>query len=217
MKIAILSESSADDAALRILVDAIVEVRSEPVAVNLRTRGWPAVRIDLPPVIRALHYRTDADGLVVVADSNHSPFVPNNTPSRLHELQQRVQTLLASLSPVHGRPVIPVAIGVACPAIEAWLLCHRRPEISEAAWQTGLATKIDPYTKLDLKRFLYGVERPSLKLETEKMIEAATELSAKIDVLEAQFPLGFGAFARELRRWRKDKDSDNKPKKIEAG
>jgi hypothetical protein len=202
MKIAILSESSADDAALRILVDGILNVQTVAVAVNLRTRGWPAVRIDLAPVIKYLHYRTDAEGLVVVADSNHSLFGPNNSQTRLVELQQRVRTLLGELRPLLGRPVLPVAIGVACPAIEAWLLSHRRTEISEAAWQSGLATKIDPYSKLDLKRYLYGVERPSLKLETDKMIEAATELSAKLDHLENQFPVGFGALTTELRKWR---------------
>lgn len=202
MKIAILSESSADDAALRILVDATLGVRTEAIELPLRTRGWPAVRTILPTVIKFLQYRTDADGLVVVADSNHSPFAPNGTNSRLHELQQRVQSLLASLSSVHGRPILRVAVGVASPAIEAWLLSHQRQNIHEEAWQTGLTTKRDPYSKLELKRYLYGVERPSLKLETEKMIEAANELSTQVDHLERQFPAGFGALAAELRRWR---------------
>ena len=87
MKVAILSESSADDAALRILVDGVLGVRTEEIDLSgtLRSRGWPAVRTVLPVVLKYLQYRTDADGLVVVADSNHSLFGANNTHSRLNE------------------------------------------------------------------------------------------------------------------------------------
>jgi len=202
MKIAILSESSADDAALRILVDGTLGISTEAVSIPLRTRGWPAVRTVLPTVIKYLHYRTDAAGLVIVADSNHSAFGPNNTHSRLLELQQRVESVLASLTPVPARPAFRVAVGIACPAIEAWLLSSQRANVNEATWQRGLVTREHPYSKLDLKRYLYGVERPSLSLETEKMIEAANMLRTQLNTLETQFPIGFGSMAEELRHWR---------------
>ena len=44
MRVAILSESGADEAAMRILVDAILGITTVPVAIQLVTRGWP----DLP-------------------------------------------------------------------------------------------------------------------------------------------------------------------------
>ena len=72
MKLAILSESPADEAAVRVLVEGVLKepiVRVEP---QLRARGWPNVAQLLPAVIRHLHFNTDADALVVTVDSDDS-------------------------------------------------------------------------------------------------------------------------------------------------
>lgn len=70
-----LSESAADDAAVRVLAEAILGQSLQAVLpAGLRTRGgWPAVLQILPTILKHLHYRTDAEGLVVVVDSDKSP------------------------------------------------------------------------------------------------------------------------------------------------
>lgn len=74
MKVAVLSESSADEAAIRVLVDALLSQEAEaPSSMPpIRKRGWPAVRNVLPAILKALHYQSDSDGLVVVVDSDLS-------------------------------------------------------------------------------------------------------------------------------------------------
>ncbi len=85
MRVAILSESSADEAGLRVLVDAVLGVKTEPVAMNLESRGWTSVLSTLPTISKALQYRTDAEGLVVVVDSNHTYLARDEPKNRLRE------------------------------------------------------------------------------------------------------------------------------------
>src|SRR4051812_24290344 len=74
MKVAVLSESSADEAAIRILVNGILGGQTQEVPpLSYRSRGWPSVIRVLPAVLKYLHYRTDADAVVVIADSDDSP------------------------------------------------------------------------------------------------------------------------------------------------
>ena len=71
----VLIPTSADEAALRILVDAVLGVvTTVPSTTPLRSRGYHAVRSILPVIIKELHYRTNAEGLIVVVDSNHRAF-----------------------------------------------------------------------------------------------------------------------------------------------
>jgi hypothetical protein len=104
---------------------------------------------------------------------------------------------------VPGRLPLKIAVGVAMPAIEAWWLCKAHPHVSEAAWEKGLDEKRDPYTKLELKRLLYGSEISSLGHMTQKMVAAAEGLKNDLTVLERAFPHGFGSLAREIRSWRR--------------
>ena len=203
MRVAILSESPADEAALRIIVDSILGTRTTPVDLSLRSRGWPSVRDVLGAVIRSLHYKTDADGLVVVADSNHNSVIEPIPKNRLRELLAIVDRNHSALNSKGGRVPIRVAVGIASPAIEAWWLCKKHAEITEANWEKGLKEKNDPYTKLVLKQRLYGVDLPSIALTTERMTQAARELATEIAFLENRFPNGFGSLAKQLRAWRR--------------
>ena len=73
MKIAVVSEFTADEAAVKILVDSVLSIETDLVASRRwRPRGWPSVLNLLPTIIKDLHYNTDADGLVVVVDSDES-------------------------------------------------------------------------------------------------------------------------------------------------
>jgi hypothetical protein len=203
MRVAILGESRADEVALRILVDAVLQLETTPVAIELRSRGWPYVRNALPAVIRFLYYRTDAEGLVVIADSNHTSVVQNDPKNRLRELQEAVRSTKETFSVVPGRVPLRFAVGVASPALEAWFLCKRHPEVDEAKWEKGLLETRDPYSRPELKRRLYGSDIPSLDLEIQQMVQAANELRTDIVHLERQFPNGFGNLARQLREWQR--------------
>src|SRR5437879_2482985 len=86
MNIALLSESPADEAALRVLVAAVLGARPHFLSPGLRARGWPNVAQVLPAVIRHLHFQTDAELLVVVVDSDDSVVhtAPHERPDYFH-------------------------------------------------------------------------------------------------------------------------------------
>lgn len=209
MKIAVLSESEADEAVLRVLVEGILGTRTEPVPhIPLRSRGWPAVRNLLPVVLLHLQYRTDADALVVLVDSNHSPVhqashrtEEADTRCRLCELQRSASRTLQGFSPTGEGRLIRVAIGLAVPSLEAWLRCGHDTDVSEAAWQEGLNRKRDPYTRNELKNRVYGTDRPGLGLQKRRGIEEAERLTQDLATLEDRFPVGFGSFAARIRTW----------------
>jgi hypothetical protein len=210
MKVAVLSESSADEAAIRILIDAVRGEISQPVgALRLRSRGWPSVREILPKVLSHLHFHTDADALALVVDSNHKPphrgtSPPGETcdpPCRMCALRVIAEQTLNQLRPVAGRSRLKLAIGLATPAIEAWYLCGIDPHVNEAAWINGLRSNQDPYTKGQLKQSVYLTDRPSLAVETRYAVESARRLAANIVSLERLFPNGFGSLVRDVRSW----------------
>lgn len=205
MRVAILSESSADEAALRILVDGVLGIQTTPVATNLRSRGWTVIQGNLISIAKFLHYRTEAEGLVVVVDSNHTYLSAEEGKNRLRDFQELVERCRKQLSPVSGRSApLKIAIGVAAPAIEAWWLCKAHALINETAWEKGLDESHEPYSKLELKRKLYGnLEVFPLELMRQRQAEAAHEAIKNIAILERNFPNGFGSLAKELRAWRK--------------
>jgi len=115
MKIAVLSESPADEAAIRVLVDGVLGKPTQTIAFPpLRTRGWQGALGALPAVLRYLHYATDADGFVAVVDSDHSPVhQPSHEQSgsedgecRLCKLREIVARVQSQLRDRAGRPPI---------------------------------------------------------------------------------------------------------------
>jgi hypothetical protein len=162
-------------------------------------------------VLRQLHYHSDAEGLVLVLDSNGSPphRPEHEAPQgrdpkcRLCNLRNIIDDVFAKVRPRPLLPTLKVAVGLAVPAIEAWLLCGDDPHVTEAAWINGLKERRGrmPYTEGDLKRRLYGTTHPSLAIATEKMQAAATRLCQNLAHLESLFPHGFGALLKNLRSW----------------
>jgi hypothetical protein len=75
MKIAVLSESPADEAAIHILTASLLGRQTQPIEPSRpsRTRSWPAVLRVTPAVLRELHYRTDTHAFAVVVDADASP------------------------------------------------------------------------------------------------------------------------------------------------
>jgi hypothetical protein len=212
MKVAYYAESPADEAALAIITEGILRQQTETVShVGYRSRGWNSVVSVLPVVLRQLHYHSDAQGLVLVLDSNGSqPHLPEHElpqardpKCRLCKLRGIVDDVVAKLRPRTYLPPLKIAIGLAVPTIEAWLLCGEDSHVTEAAWINGLKESRSrmPYTKGDLKRRLYGTTHPSLAIETEKMKAAATRLCGNLAAIESLFPDGFGALLKSLRSW----------------
>jgi hypothetical protein len=218
MKIAILSESPADEAAVRILVEAIV---GEPVSLaevrNRRPPGYSGVLKALGVVFRSLYFTPDADGLyadglVVVVDANGSEIHTqgHDTGSvmcgdcRVCALRELVREERRRLPIVAGRPRLRCAIGLAVPAVEAWLLSAREPGLAEEVWNAARREQPprEPRKRARLKELAYGTTRPTLELATARMTEYAREISKDLPRLRGAFPGGFGAFAAEIESWR---------------
>lgn len=210
MKVALLSESPADEAALRLIVEGVLGEPVELIQPPLRARGWPSVARVLPVVLRHLHFQTDADGIVVTADSDDTVVhtVEHEDPGYFHpgcrlcELRAIVRQTLKHLPPAQGRPRLHAAVGQAVPAIEAWYLSGRDDTVTEEAWRTGLERGEPPYTRRELKQRVYGTFRPSLSQEVASAVAEIGRHGGDFRRLENDFPGGFGALATALRRWR---------------
>lgn len=211
MNIALLSESPADEAALRVLVQYVLGGPFATVQASLRARGWPSVELVLPAILRHLHFNTRADGLVVVVDSDDSPVhtAEHEAPGyhhpycRICRLRTVFRRTLRNLPPAQGRARVLRAVGLCVPAVEAWYLCGRDPSVTEAAWVDGQAAGRLPYTRRELKWRVYGTERPALPHEIRRAVQAVSRHHGDVRRLENDFPQGFGALARDLRGWRK--------------
>ena len=90
---------------------------------------------------------------------------------------------------------------MAVPSLEAWFRCGVDSQVSEAAWIVALRSGKYPYDVKRLKQAVYGTDRPSIQLETQKMVEHAQRLVSILDQLEKWFPNGFGALANAVRSW----------------
>ena len=211
MNIAVVSEFTADEAAVKIFTDSILGIETELVAPRrLRPRGWPSLLSLLPTIIRDLHYNSNAEGLVMVVDSDETPChesshetaLGENATCRLCQLRLVVSRELQRLSEVPNRAQLKVAIGLAVPAIEAWYQCDVDAHVNEATWIRKLEGERITYDKTSLKNASYGSERAPLAVRTEKAKEAAERLKNHLDLLERLFPNGFGTLRRDLESWR---------------
>jgi hypothetical protein len=160
----------------------------------------------LPAVIRHLHFNTDTDLLVVVADSDDSVVhsEEHERPDYFHPLCRVCQMrgvfrrTTKKLPRAHGRERVLRGVGVAVPAVEGWYLCGRDPSVSEAAWVEGQANGKLPYSRAELKWRVYGTDRPSLPHEIRCALNEVARHHADSRRLENDFP-GFRALARDLR------------------
>jgi hypothetical protein len=209
MKIAVVSEYLADEAAVKILVDAVLGVETELISPRLRPRGWPSVLNLLPNILKHLHYSTDAEGLVVVVDSDESPQHKSShlasdekeLSCRLCQLQSTVELESGRLPSRVNRNPIRIAIGLAVPAIEAWYRCGIDPHVTEFEWARKLRGERITYDKRSLKHSAYGSDRAPNSLMTALAKQSAQRLLTNLVQLEQVFPLGLGSLLRSLRGW----------------
>jgi hypothetical protein len=209
MKVGLLSESPADEAALRVFLEALLRERVEVLQPPLRARGWPNVMQVLPAVLRHLQFQTKAAALVVVADADDTPLhdADHADPNRFHplcrlcQLEMTIRRARKGWRVPEGRAPVATAVGLAVPAVEAWYLCGRDAEVGEEGWRRAQARGGAPYTRRDLKWRVYGTVRPPLALETARAEAEARRLAGDLRVLENAFPNGFGNLARAVRHW----------------
>jgi hypothetical protein len=212
MKIAFFSESVADESALRIFVAGILgeEIEATNLPNRLIYRSSSHLDKDLPAVIKAVHYNSDAEALIVVSDSDDTPVHTKDHEEnkigkcRLCQLRTAVGETLSKLQAVAGKDIIKVAVGVPVPAIEAWYLYGINPQLYEATWIRRQSGENIAYDRKSLKEEIYGTSRPSLDLETERAAAEAERIikSGLLEDLEQAFPFGFGSFANEVRSWK---------------
>ena len=213
MKITIFSESPTDEAAIKILIEAILgeEIEEVPRPNQLRSRGVDAFLQYSPVVIRSAYYQTESEAVVLVCDSNDKPVhIPEHDEKisadslkcRFCILKRKVDETLESLKPIPNRAMIKVAIGVAVPAIEAWFMCGKQLDPSEDKWirkqHKGETVR---YDKTSLKRKVYG-ERSLKNKRIEIAIQEAERLAKNLELLNEKFPNGFGSLAIETSKWK---------------
>lgn len=206
MKVALLSESPADEAALRVLVTAALGVPPRFVSPGFRARGWPNVAQIMPAVLRHLHFNSDTHALVVVVDADdsvvhtHAHEAPGyfHPRCRMCHLRAVYRQTTKRLPRAHGRDRVLRVIGVAVPAIEAWYLCGRDEGVTEAIWLEGQERDSPPFTRAELKRRVYGTDRPSLAHEVVCALRETERLGRDTRRLEHDFP-GFATLASDLR------------------
>src|SRR5882724_2900374 len=75
MKTAFIGESPADEATLEVLVEGLLGIRPvvEDITSLSRSRSWDSAMRLVPLAIKHLYYQSDAEGLVVLVDSDFSP------------------------------------------------------------------------------------------------------------------------------------------------
>lgn len=213
MKVVIFSESSVDETAIRNLIQGLLGGDVDcPTVPWLKTRGWPSVLEVLPKVVQYTYYETDARGLAVVVDSDHTPLhrqVHDQTlicheKCRMCRLRSAVRETQKHLTSVPERGPLGVAIGLAVPAIEAWYRCGVDHGVNEAAWSRALDSGDYPYDTRRLKQAVYGTDRPTIVTALQAAAEQTRRLvdQNELSRLHQNFPLGFGILAEEVRSWR---------------
>lgn len=211
MKVRILCESPADEAAIRILLRAILGDELETVPPSRGRPGGlePVLRL-IPPTLKELHYQRTADALVVAVDSDQSEVhrpeheEPNGTNDRCRvcRIEERLQDVRKNLTAGPGSRPIETAVAVATPAIEAWYQFGSDPGCTEVGWIQKLRQGVNAREEIKrLKRAVYGTDRPSLSHAKQCAVESAERLTVDLGSCARAFPHTFGRFVKAVERW----------------
>ena len=209
MKIGILSESKVDEAVYKILVESILDRPVEIMKSYRKRGGWAQAKALVRAIIRELHV-AGADGFVFVGDSDNTPphaashdELPNGSPGcRLCEIRQIVAAATQGLRARSGQPRLKTAVGMATPAIEAWLLSGLEPNRTEAWFREEQSLgKLSGQTRRDLKIHKYGSLEASADIKLQRTLENAQRIAGDLDGLEQRFQFGFGHLRKDLAQW----------------
>ncbi len=206
MRVAILSEGKTDAAVVRLLVDAVLGIETQPVPELVPIHaGWPAVLESLASALANLMGRNDCDGLVVSFDLDGSIVYPDEGDPYLKFLRRRdvkqiIDAHTADCANAGTQPVR-IAVAAALPALEAWLLAGTKLAQDEAHY---LAIEPDERTRQQraaLKRQKYGTTDPVGPKAIRAALANAERLAADLSILRTHFPIGFGCLEADLRSW----------------
>lgn len=213
LRVAVLAESETDDAVAREVVAHVRQSRVTAVAVpSIRTRGWDAMLRQLPIVVKAVYYQSEADAFVVLADTDatvpHDPAThaaPPPAGCRWCLLQSSLAQTLQRLARQGLRPAgtpLFTAVGTPVPAVEGWLLAGRAPHASEASWrQRGPhAAAASEEFKRQLKREAYGAGPPFRDMPS-RASELIREVLTSAGALRTAFPGGYAPLEDAIRSW----------------
>jgi len=201
MKVALLTESSADAAAVRVFAREVLGPDTEFVEPELRARGYDSVLANLLSVYKGIHFFRQTEGLIVVVDADHSPPDASDPDSRHRIFTDRLAKLQAEVTAIEDYPKVKTAVGVAASSIEAWLLF---PRYTEAEWIRQRELGVHSADEIKrLKVLLYGSDRVPLALETERMVAAAERIisDGQLEALAESYPSGFKPLIAALQAW----------------
>ncbi|MCI0659354.1 MAG: hypothetical protein L0170_20055 [Acidobacteria bacterium] len=209
MKIGFYGESPADQAGMAVLTEGILGAPPELIDMDLAAHGVTSVLQGLDGVFRGLHYLSNAEGLVVVVDSDNTELhdasheLPGQAAEncRLCQVRQIVTRAQKQVKTRQGRLALKIAIGLAVPSIEAWYLVGKEHQVGEAVWRVGLKANHFPFTRPQLKELVYGTDRPSLDRMIEYVLTEKRRIIGNLSAIETAFPDGFGLMAQAIRSW----------------
>ncbi|MCH8260560.1 MAG: hypothetical protein IIC46_10185 [Planctomycetes bacterium] len=209
MKIGILSESEVDEAAYKILVESILGHPVDLFKDYQKRGGWSQAKKLIRPIILDLHY-SGADGFVFVGDSDSTPphiashYQLDEVPEdcRLCEIRRLARSLIETLPARSGQPQLKVAVGMATPAIEAWLLSGIDAHCTETRFRDDHSNgRLTRQTRLDLKIKKYGSLHASSDIKMRHTLENANRIAEDLDGLQQRFQFGFGHLRNDLAQW----------------
>lgn len=207
MKVVTLSESENDEEAILVLARAstIAPLELAP-GPALKARGVKTLLQFVPGAIRYC-LRIDADGLIVVADSDHTEVHSadhgrdqRKAHCRLCNIHAAIDAQLEELKHTLRYRPVEHAAGIAVPAIEAWALYGVDALASEAAWAVERGAGRHLHIKVSFKQAVFG-DRVGLGVRRSRLVEAMERVSGDIEGLIAAFPNGCGPLIADLRRW----------------
>ncbi len=198
--VAILSESPADEACIAIIAEAVIGAPIVPFQPPLHRRpnGWPSVLNLLPVLTWYLYHRTNAEGLIVVVDADDTSVHPDGKDNRRNQIRHCLEGIVRKFD---SSRAFPTAVGVAAPALEAWLLAQRHPKINERPWHALTVPGNGRPLRQQYKRMLYHTHSPSLQLSTRRMVAAAHQMTPHLDSIAKRFPYGLKSLISDLREW----------------
>src|SRR5438128_3606915 len=120
MKIGYYCESPADQAALAVFTEGILGTPPEPINMDLEAHSVPGFFSALDGVFRGVHYNSDAEGLLVVVDSDdtelhdpaHEAAAAGVERCRFCQARKIIVQAQRQLKVRQGRAQLRVAIGL---------------------------------------------------------------------------------------------------------
>lgn len=180
---AILGEGPGD---VYFLGQLIRFLSRQPVELELYTAaGWPRMKGLIQPTLRKA-FHGGSNMVVIGLDVDDSDWnSARSTFERQLEVKREIESALARLP-------FNVLVAAAVPSREAWLDFLTGGPSSEASWQQRDRRRPGKLLRRELKKKVYGSERPDRATEMTVIEEAILQLPNRCQDLHRHFPGGLG-------------------------